>query len=74
MRSGNTQFSAYLLGLKLLFLGIVVDLAFGFVANQFRFNFALFLGLSLAILRITPTVNIHSPKLSTESSTLTIPE
>ena len=59
IKSGNSKFNSYLFGLRLLFLAILIDLTFGFVANQFRFNFALFLGLSLATKRIKPIVNTH---------------
>lgn len=48
----NHEFGCYLLGLRLLFIGIILNLAFGFIANQFRFNLALFVGIVLSRQRL----------------------
>lgn len=47
----------YILGLRALFLCIMISLVLGFVANEFRFNLALFLGLVLSLTRIN-TANL----------------
>jgi len=42
----------YILGLRAFFLCVMINLALGFVANEFRFNLALFLGLVFSLVRI----------------------
>ena len=41
----------YILGLRAFFLCVIINLALGFVANEFRFLLALFLGLVLSLIR-----------------------
>ncbi|MBD3340848.1 MAG: hypothetical protein GF353_17195 [Candidatus Lokiarchaeota archaeon] len=43
------KYYSYIIGLKLMYIAIAIDLMFGFIANQFRFNLALFLGLILSL-------------------------
>ncbi len=45
------KYYSYIIGLKLMFIAIAIHLMFGFIANQFRFNLALFLGLILSLTR-----------------------
>jgi len=48
----NDNLSHYQNGLKLFFITLIIALAFGYIAGQFRFFFAIFCGLSIALLRL----------------------
>ena len=52
--SYDKAINPYILGLKILFIAIIINLSLGFIANQFRFNLALFLGLTISLFRISP--------------------
>ena len=50
--SDTKAINPYIFGLRLMYIAVLINISFGFIANQFRFNFALFIGLSLSLSRL----------------------
>ncbi len=48
----NCEITSYVIGIQFLAISILLTVSLGFIANQFRLNFALFIGLTLSLLRL----------------------
>ncbi|NOZ62197.1 MAG: O-antigen ligase family protein [Calditrichaeota bacterium] len=48
----SCEMKPYLVGVQFLAISVLITVSLGFIANQFRLNFALFIGLTMSLLKL----------------------